>query len=117
MLYPGLVNTTIHVSSYFNSVPKGRVSQLRVVSLTSKTIELTWNDVICAERGGLLRNYDVFVKTNDVTIQILSSQTNEAYVTGLKPYSNYTVQVRYVNNIQNGPLSDELHVVTLQDGK
>ena len=88
-----------------------------MVRLTSKTIELTWNDVTCPERGGVLRSYDVFVKANDVTLQILPSGTDEVYITSLVPYTNYTIQVRYVNNVKDGPLSDKLQVETLQDGK
>jgi hypothetical protein len=85
--------------------------------VTSTTVNTAWDDVICIDRGGVLTSYDIFVKVDDVTLQLLTSDKQEMLVTGLTPYSDYIIRVRYVNSVGDGPLSEAFVVQTLQDGK
>lgn len=54
---------------------------------------------------------------NDSMAWVISADTTALTVTGLQPYTDYSVRVRYVNKIGAGNYGAEVVFRTAQDGK
>lgn len=86
--------------------------------LSATGVVVTWDDVICADRGGKLDSYEVIVRevTEDAEVYRADVQDTMITVSNLLPYKQYVVQVAYVNAVDRGPQSD-YNIRTLQSSE
>ena len=74
---------------------------------------VTWDTIECIERNGIITNYTVVFQEQDGA-DVTSNTTFIAEE--LTPYTNYTFQVAGVNDAGMGPFTDEITVMTAEDG-
>ncbi|KAL8574971.1 hypothetical protein ACOMHN_064502 [Nucella lapillus] len=96
--------------------PSGRVGSLKTTDLQATGVTLTWGELPCAERGGVLLHYDIIVASPDlkVMVQHLRSNRTSVAVMGLAPFTNFTAMVRYVNRAEGANYSEELPFTTAE---
>ncbi|XP_052091999.1 receptor-type tyrosine-protein phosphatase kappa-like isoform X2 [Mytilus californianus] len=82
--------------------PSGFVNNVSEIAKTSSSFTVSWNDPDCEERGGAFLRYDVVVSGFS---QNYSTTDRFKKISGLQTYTDYNVQISYVNNIGAGPLS------------
>ncbi len=86
----------------------------------STNITLTWTQIDCLDRNGIITSYIIQygVGTNrNVTITTPSSATTHL-ITDLKPFTKYTFTVAGANSINTGPFSSDNGTIrTEQDSK
>ncbi|XP_076093741.1 receptor-type tyrosine-protein phosphatase kappa-like isoform X2 [Mytilus galloprovincialis] len=82
--------------------PSGFVKSVSEIAKNSSAFTVSWIDPDCNETGGVFLRYDVVVSgfpQNFSTIKRYQS------ISGLQTYTDYNVQISYINNIGAGPLS------------
>ncbi|CAG2222842.1 Receptor-type tyrosine-protein phosphatase T,Receptor-type tyrosine-protein phosphatase U,Receptor-type tyrosine-protein phosphatase kappa,Receptor-type tyrosine-protein phosphatase gamma,Receptor-type tyrosine-protein phosphatase epsilon,Receptor-type tyrosine-protein phosphatase zeta,Receptor-type tyrosine-protein phosphatase mu [Mytilus edulis] len=82
--------------------PSGFVKSVSEIAKTSSSFTVSWNDPDCKQKGGAFLRYDVVVSGFS---QNFSTTDRFKQITGLQTYTDYNVQIAYVNNIGAGPLS------------
>ena len=70
---------------------------------------LTWNEVNCSERNGLITGYTVIISNSSITYNLTST---ERYIilNGLVIGTEYNISVAAVNSVGRGPFSDPIEV-------
>ncbi|XP_076436158.1 LOW QUALITY PROTEIN: receptor-type tyrosine-protein phosphatase T-like [Babylonia areolata] len=108
-------NDTQDVTGHHFS-PNGTISQVRVSNRQARQVTLSWTDVPCAQRGGVLLRYDVTVrpKSGLGITKVMTTNVTSLVVGGLEPYTEYLGSVRYVNRVGSGPPSPEFIFTTAQ---
>ena len=86
-------------------------------SVAARSINVSWNEIECIERNGMISNYSVeFSPLGGSVIPGVVMMDERRYtVSGLTPFTNYTFQVAGVNSVSTGPLSDVVTMETLED--
>ena len=82
-------------------------------------MSVSWNEVPCIGQNGPITGYLLYyTKTtfND-TVNITGGDNRQCILTGLTPYTNYTVTVRAYNDAGIGPTSNETIQQTVESGK
>ena len=79
---------------------------------------MQWGTVPCPDQRGPITGYRLRYGTSIANIKETDEQTDRQHVlTGLTPFSSYSVQVAAVNAGGTGPYSTALTVETLQDSE
>lgn len=93
------------------------------VSITSKStsVNISWSPPDPSKRNGVITIYIVQLNSSSDDYRYIN-KTHEtvltnASISGLYPYSNYTVAVTAATRIGIGPYSEILEFETLEDGK
>ena len=96
--------------------PTGAPGTLTNTSVESRSLTVVWGTVPCPDQRGPITGYRL--RYNSMMVDI-SGQTNTQHMlTGLTPFTSYSVQVAAVNIGGTGLYSDPaLTVETLQDGE
>ena len=78
-----------------------------------------WETVPCPHKGAPITDYKLnYTNGSDSYTANIAGEENTQYnLTGLTPFTNYSVQVAAVNDRGTGPYSTPLTVETLQDGE
>ena len=78
-----------------------------------------WEAVPCPYQGGPITGYIVNYSngSESYTMNIIGEKNRQFTLTGLTPFTNYSVQVAAVNDGGTGPYSALLTVETLYDGR
>ena len=100
-------------------VPVVRVSSVAFLVVESRAAQLTWSAVACNDRLGLQSRYDLLVVDNTTASLAVNMSTRSVpplWLRDLRPYTQYTVRVRYANQYGPAPYSGSLQFTTLQDG-
>ena len=103
--------------------PTGSPEGLNITSVESISLTLMWETVPCSDQRGPITGYRLnytysngtFIVNNSLELQ---DTTHE--LTGLTPFTNYSVQfhVAAINAKGTGPYADKVFtVMTLQDGE
>ena len=94
------------------------------VGLTSTSVErrslsVVWGIVLCLHQRGPITGYRLHYSngTGTTIVNTTGEGSRQHALTGLTPFTNYTVQVAAVNDGGTGPYSTPLTVETLQDGE
>ena len=74
-----------------------------------------WGTVPCPGQRGPITGHRL--RYSSITVVITGESNREQTLTGLTPFTSYSVQVAAVNAGGNGPYSTALTVETLQDGE
>ena len=93
------------------SAPEGLTSK----SIESKSLSVVWGTVPCPGQRGPITGYRL--RYSSSTVVITGEGNREQTLTGLTPFTSYSVQVAAVNAGGTGPYSTALTVETLQDGE
>lgn len=94
-------------------VPSGKVSDIQIDKITPDSVIVSWRGLNCTERGGGFVRYDLIL-TLMLSGRIWVTHTSNEVITlnGLESFSNYSVQVAFVNNAGRGKLSEEVRFQT-----
>ena len=85
-------------------------------TVTPSSITVVWEDINCIDRNGRITSYDVmFGVSGKAMIMNISGRSFTA--DELRPFTNYTFQVRGVNNEGSGPYSDTKIITTSETGE
>ena len=82
-------------------------------------MSVSWNEVPCIGQNGPITGYLLYY-TNTIfndTVNITGGDNRQYMLTGLTPYTNYTVTVRAYNDAGIGPTSNEIIQQTIRSGK
>ena len=79
-------------------------------------MNVSWSEVPCIGQNGPITGYLLYYtnKTFNDTLNIIGRDYN---LTGLTPYTNYTVTVRAYNDAGIGPSSNEIIQQTVKSSK
>ena len=83
-------------------------------------MSVSWNDVPCVGQNGPITGYLLYytnTATFNDTVNITGGDNRQYILTGLTPYTNYTVTVRAYNDAGIGPTSNEVIQQTVESGK
>jgi hypothetical protein len=111
--------------SYSNyAAPSSPPSNVAATAVSSTSINVTWDIVPPIDQNGVITMYEVLyepLETFDGAIMSNTTVVNEpvrtVVLTDLQEYVNYTISVRAFTSRGEGPYSDGITVLTLQDGK
>ncbi len=99
---------------YFPAVPNGSPGVPTSSATTSTSFTITWTEISCLDRNGLITGYTIrygHVNTSLTTIDHTSTGRSRV-ISGLTPFTNYTVSVRGVNSAGAGIYSAETVIRT-----
>ena len=84
--------------------------------MESRSLTVVWGTVPCPDQRGPITGYRL--RYNSIIVDITGQENIQHVLTGLTPFTSYSVQVAAVNAGGTGPYSDPaLTVETLQDGE
>ena len=93
------------------SAPEGLTSK----SIEKRSLSVVWVTVPCPGQRGPITGYRL--RYSSSTVVITGEGNREQTLTGLTPFTSYSVQVAAANAGGTGPYSTALTVETLQDGE
>ncbi|VDP51548.1 unnamed protein product [Schistosoma mattheei] len=103
-------STTTIMTSFEN--PSGPPMNLRQLSQSNQSVNVTWDNPLCSQRGGPLEMYLINISTlsSVVTPTTLGNSKNmpPIQINNLTPQIVYTLQVAYKNPVGVGPSSQLL---------
>ena len=102
----------LHVSS---PAPTGAPGGLTSTSVESRSLSVVWGTVPCPHQGGPITGYKLRYSNGTSIMETMGNRKHS--LTGLTPFTSYSVQVAAVNDGGTGPYSTPLTVETLQDGE
>ena len=82
-------------------------------------MNVSWNKVHCIGQNGPITGYLLYYTntTFNDNVNITGGDNRQYILTGLTPYTNYTVTVRAYNDAGIGPTSNETIQQTVESGK
>ncbi len=98
----------------FPAVPSGSPAAPTSSATTSTSITITWTEILCRGRNGVITGYTIRyepVNTSPTTIDHTSTDRSRV-ISGLTPFTNYSVSVRGVNSAGGGVYSAETVIRT-----
>ena len=90
---------------------------------TTTTINVTWNELACQDRHGVITHYEVRYNTSDfnddrsLTLNTTMGDDTSLLIEDLEEFGNYTIEVRAHTTAGAGPYSSSINIQTLTDGK
>ena len=104
----------------FATVPGNSPQNVTALSLSSTTIMVTWEEVPPIDRNGMITTYEVLYEPLETFGQLSSTDIINAtdlfiILEGLHPFVGYNISVRAYTSVGNGPYSDMVVEITLED--
>ena len=96
----------IYIYIYIYTAPSAAPRDLTSHIVNSENITLTWRNINCIQRSGIITIFDVQYGQVDgalTTMRIGSSDTTRYIVIGLLPFTEYRFQIAGVNSHGPGP--------------
>ncbi|XP_074653936.1 receptor-type tyrosine-protein phosphatase S-like [Tubulanus polymorphus] len=90
------------------AVPATGVTNIRSTGTTNSQLNIAWDDPPCADRNGAFRRYKLMIKRGASLIVDEFVQIKQKIQPGLQAYTDYIIQVAYVNEIGVGPFSEQI---------
>ena len=94
------------------------------MAVSTTIISVTWDMVPPIDQNGIITMYEVMYQPLETFNGNISTQTinvsgteMSVFQIELQEFVNYTISVRAYTSVGAGPYSDEVTVLTLQDGK
>ena len=90
---------------------------------TTTTINVTWNELACQHRRGVITHYEVRYNTSDfnedrsLTLNTTMGDDTSLLIEDLEEFGNYTIEVRAHTAAGAGPYSSPVDVQTLPDSE
>ena len=87
-------------------------------TVTSTSVNFNWLEIDCIERNGVITNYTViFQEQGGAVIHGEVNVMDRTFTaSGLTPHTNYIFRVAGVNSNGTGPYSNDIIVLTNEDG-
>ena len=86
-------------------------------TVTSTSITVVWEEINCIDRNGRITSYDVMYGELGEVMRMMSGISERSFTANeLRPFTNYTFQVRGVNSVDSGPYSDLIIITTPEAG-
>ena len=104
---------TLGITSAPTSAPEGLKNLLK--EKTSLTVQ--WETVPCPNQRGPITGYRLRYSNGTSIVNTTGEGSRQHVLTGLTPFTSYSVQVAAVNAGGTGPYSTALTVETLQDSE
>ena len=87
-------------------------------SVQSRSLSVVWEAVPCSDqRGGPITGYRLRYSNGTSIVNTTGEGSRQHTLTGLTPFTNYSVQVAALNDGGTGVYSSPLIVETPQDGE
>ena len=84
--------------------------------MTARSVNVSWNEIECIERNGMITNYTVeFSSLGGSIIPGVLMVKRRFTASGLTPFTNYTFRVAGVNSNGIGPFSNITIIETAED--
>ena len=101
----------------FHTAPSSKPKYLLVGTVTTSSIQLSWESPPSEDHNGVIVSYTVICLEleSDGIMREYSSTTTNITVTDLHPYYRYSCRVSAVT-VSLGPFSDHINITTLEDG-
>ena len=96
--------------------PSAGPTGFAVLSVSSSSITLTWNDLPCIDQNGPLLGY-VIEYTPDGGMASTTLLTGDNQLTGLAACTNYAMSIAAQNDAGTGEFSSPLSVITNGTGE
>ena len=91
---------------------------MSVSEVTSSSITVQWGPVDCADRNGDITGYSVQYgevgSGSTQTMPVSGGSATEATISGLMPFTTYSIQVAAETSVGTGPYSDAITNKTRQ---
>ena len=100
-----------------HTAPSSAPSNVIANTLSSTSIQLSWNALPSGSLNGDLKQYLIKVLLNNETVKTLNTSKTNYNVTGLEKFTIYGFIVSAENQIGEGPGSNEIFSKTLADSK
>ena len=98
--------------------PTGASGTLTNTSVESRSLTVVWGTVPCPDQRGPITGYRLRYSNGTSIVNTTGEGSRQHVLTGLTPFTSYSVQVAAVNAGGTGPYSDPaLTVETMQDGE
>ena len=87
--------------------------------MTSRSINVSWNEIECIERNGMITNYTVEFSSlgGSVIPGVLMVNERRFTASGLTPFTNYTFRVAGINSNGTRPFSNVAIIQTAEDSR
>ena len=118
-LLHNILAITIVIYLFLFIVPTGSPQNIAFF-VTSRSVSVSWNEIECIERNGMITNYTVeFSSLGGSVIPgvLMVDERPRFTANGLTPFTNYTFRVAGINSIGTGPFSDLITIQTVEDSK
>ena len=87
--------------------PTAPPTSVSIIDCTPTTITVQWGEVECIHRNGDITGYSVRVVTSSERDRVISvGDVRQATISGLSPFTEYTVSVAAVDNAGIGVYSN-----------
>ena len=95
--------------SFFSIVPSGWPILFQVSAVNSTANNLTWNEVNCSQRNGLITGYTVMISNSSIAYNFNST---ERYIilNDLVFGTVYNISIAAVNSVGRGPFSNPMTI-------
>ena len=100
----------------YASAPTGAPRGLTSASVGSRSLGVVWGTVPCPHQRGSITGYRLCYSNGTSIVNTTGEGSRQYNLTGLTPFTNYSVQVAAVNDGGTGPYSAPLTVETNKDG-
>ncbi len=95
-------------SRHCTDPPSGAPVLLVPVIINSTAVSLSWDDVNCTDRNGIITGYIVqYTITGGMTVTVNINATNSVVIAGLIKFRVYSFSVAAINDNGIGPYSNE----------
>ena len=99
------------------AAPTGAPGGLNSTSVESRSLTVQWGTVPCPDQRGPITGYRLRYSNGTSIVNTTGEGSRQYVLTGLTPFTSYSVQVAAVNAGGTGPYSTALTVETLQDSE
>ena len=94
--------------------PSGAPVSITLIPVNSTANNLTWNEVNCSQRNGLITGYTVMISNSSITYN-LNSTERYIILNDLVFGTVYNISVAAVNSVGRGPFSDPITVTGMNN--
>ena len=98
---------------YFPPVPSAPPTSVNVSDVTNSSITVQWGPVDCIHRNGNITGYSVRYGVSGTSSYQTVNVSRGSTIIGLKPSTNYSIEVAAVNSAGTGVYSDPISNITL----
>ena len=115
----GNIQYLIQSLIFLSTAPTLSVNDITISSVEARSMSVSWNEVPCIGQNGPITGYLLYYTntTFNDTVNITGGDNRQYILTGLTPYTNYTVTVRAYSDAGIGPTSNETIQQTVESGK
>ncbi len=92
--------------------PVGSPQFLRTTAVTSNSMTLEWDEIVCLDQNGPITEYRVDYGVDGLPITSIVTADREITLTGLLSDESYSVRVAGSNRVGIGPFTQPLIVLT-----